>query len=126
MDVRMQLSVYWPSLPRPEMAKVIVCVVSADCCVMLAECCVVLVLELQATRLSRATDAIAIGTRLVLVLAMARRPTSPGTAAVGPDKAGLVSRDRAPHRSLRSADIKINACYTYVLGIGQRLPVISR
>src|SRR5580698_7680546 len=70
------VSVYWPSLPRPEMAKVIVCVVSADCCVMLAECCVVLVLVLQATRLSRATEAIAIGTRPVLVLAVARRPTS--------------------------------------------------
>ena len=61
------VSVYWPSLPRPEMAKVIVCVVSADRWVMLAACCAALVPELHATRLSRATDAIAIGTRLVLV-----------------------------------------------------------
>jgi hypothetical protein len=81
---------------------VIVWMVLAGCCVVLADRCVVLVLELQAARLSRATDATAIGTRLVLLTAMMRRPASLGPAPVELGNASLVSRDRAPHRSLRS------------------------
>src|SRR5579863_4600033 len=96
------VSVYWPSRPRPEMAKVIVWVMPADCCVVLADRCVVLVLELQAARLSRAMEATAAGTRLVLSLAMTGRPASPGSAPVEVGRAGLAGRDRAPHRSLRN------------------------
>jgi hypothetical protein len=70
------VSVYWPSLPRPEMANVIAWVAVADCCV-------VLELELHAAvRPSRAADATTIAARLVLVLALMVMTHSPDVVLV--------------------------------------------
>src|SRR5260370_31291946 len=117
-------SVYWPSLARSEMAKVIVCVVLADCCVVLAECCVVLELELQAARLSKATDATALAAYLVLVLAIVRRPTSlvlPRSSWARPTlSVAIVRRIGASG----ACSTRVNACYAHLLGIRQRILVI--
>ena len=82
------------------MAKVSVCVVLADCCVVLADRCVALVLELQAARLSRATEATATGTRLVLIV---RRIEASGTCSGN-----------------------VHACYAHLLCIRLGLLVTSR